>query len=178
MTNYRRNYIQGGYYFFTVVLNDRKSDLLIRYINELRAAFSEVKRRHPFEIIAIVVLPEHLHCILRLPEGDDDFSLRLRQVKANFSRKLPKIERISASRKKKQERGIWQRRFWEHSIRDDEGLNRHIEYIYFNPVKHELVDYVADWEYSSFHRDVKKGLFTNSWLGNGDDLIDVGEVIA
>jgi len=177
MTNYRRNYIQGGYYFFTVVLNDRKSDLLIKYINELRAAFSEVKRRHPFEIIAIVVLPEHLHCILALPEGDDDFSLRLRQIKANFSRKLPKIERISASRKKKQERGIWQRRFWEHSIRDDADLKRHMDYIYFNPVKHGWVKRVMDWEYSSFHRDVEQGLYVTAWGGGEvDELMDVGEV--
>ena len=177
MTNYRRNYIQGGYYFFTVVLNDRKSDLLLTYIDKLREAFSEVKKRHAFEIIAIVVLPEHLHCILRLPKGDEDFSLRLRLIKSNFSRKLPKLERISDSRKTKQERGIWQRRFWEHSLRDEEDLNRHIEYIYFNPVKHDLVNYAADWEHSSFHRDVKKGLFTNSWMGNGDDLAEVGEII-
>jgi len=177
MTNYRRNYIQGGYYFFTVVLNDRKSGLLLTYIDKLREAFSEVKKHHAFEIVAVVVLPEHLHCILRLPEGDDDFSLRLRLIKSNFSRKLPKLERISVSRKTKQERGIWQRRFWEHSLRDEADLKRHIEYMYFNPVKHGLAGCVADWEHSSFHRDVERGLFSNSWAGNCDDFIEAGEII-
>jgi len=176
MTNYRRHYIDGGCYFFTLVLQNRQSDWLLRYVDELRAAFLEVKKRHPFEITAIVILPEHLHCILTLPEGDQDFSLRLRQIKANFSRKLPKTEPISASHLRKKERGIWQRRFWEHVIRDENDLKQYMDYIYFNPVKHGWVKQVVEWEYSSFHRDVALGLYSTVWGGEYKNILkDMGE---
>ena len=169
MSNYRRARLQDGCYFFTVVLNNRNSSLLVEHIDLLRAAMRFVKAKHPFEIDAIVVLPEHLHCIWTLPEGDENFSLRWRQIKADFSSRLPVTESRSESRVKKNERGIWQRRFWEHAIRDEADYENHLNYIYFNPVKHGLVDAVVDWPYSSFHRDVELGVYPVSW---GDGYIE------
>jgi putative transposase len=116
MTNYRRYRMKGGCYFFTVALAERWERLLTEYIQGLRTAFREVKAAHPFTIEAIVILPDHLHCIWTLPEGDDDFSTRWRQIKAAFSRQLPNLERRSKSRIAKKERGIWQRWFWKHAI--------------------------------------------------------------
>lgn len=125
---------------------------------------------HPFKIEAVVVLPDHLHTIWTLPEGDTDFSLRWRQTKAAFSRGLAKDERISASRARKQERGIWQRRFWEHAIWDSNDFQRHVDYIHYNPVKHGYVGQVTDWPYLSFHRFVRLGHLPVDWAGAGDDL--------
>lgn len=119
MTNYRRNYVAGGSYFFTVNLADRRSRLLTDNIELLRAAFRNVRQRHPFAIDAIVVLPDHLHAIWTLPEGDADFSLRGALIKAGFSRGLPANEPVAASHRRKREREIWQRRFWEHTLRDE-----------------------------------------------------------
>src|SRR4051812_35420814 len=112
MTNYRRNFIPGGSYFFTVNV-DRRSRLLTDQINALRPAFRDVRARHPFNIEAIVVLPDHLHAIWTLPEGDADFALRWQLLKSAFSRSLPQGEQVSASRRDKSERGIWQRRYWD-----------------------------------------------------------------
>ncbi len=151
MTDYRRNYIKGGTYFFTVNLAERKQKLLIEDVDILREAFRTVKQAHPFKIDAIVILPDHLHTIWTLPENDADFSLRWRQIKSTFSRNIEQQERISKSRLRKKERGIWQRRFWEHTIRNEEDFIRHIEYIHYNPVKHGYVKHVEDWAYSSFH---------------------------
>ena len=151
MTNYRRNYVDGGTYFFTVNLADRKQKLLIEQVDILREAFRVVKKAHPFQIDAIVILPDHLHTIWTLPENDHDFSLRWRQIKSNFSRHLEKQESISKSRLQKQERGIWQRRFWEHTIRNEEDFIHHVDYIHYNPVKHGYVKQMEDWCYSSFH---------------------------
>jgi len=155
--------VQGGCYFFTLTLNDRRQHLLVEHIEQLRLSMRAVKEKHPFHIDAMVVLPEHLHCMLTLPEGDSDFSMRWRQIKAGFSRQLPAIEIRSKSRGRKQERGIWQRRFWEHVIRDSEDFSHHVEYIYFNPVKHGWVDKVVDWKYSTFHRDVARGIYPHDW---------------
>ena len=110
-----------------------------------------------------MVLPDHLHAIWTLPEGDADFSTRWRLIKSNFSRDLPRSERISTSRAAKSERGIWQRRYWEHQIRDEEDLARHVDYIHFNPVKHGLVARARDWPHSSFHRLVAAGLLHPDW---------------
>ncbi|MGH8552840.1 MAG: REP-associated tyrosine transposase [Methylococcales bacterium] len=118
-------------------------------IQRLRTAFREVKGVHPFTMEAVVILPDHLHCIWNLPEGDDDFSTRWRQIKAAFSRQLPKTERRSKSRENKGERGFWQRRFLEHAIRDELDYQRHVDYIHYNPVKHGYVTRVADWPFSS-----------------------------
>jgi putative transposase len=136
VTNYRRNFVCGGSFFFTANLAERRLHLLVDHIDNLRSAFRRVRRYHPFGIEAIVVLPDHLHAIWTLPEGDHDFALRWRLIKSAFSRSLPRGERISASRASKGERGIWQRRYWEHTLRDEQDFARHADYIHFNPVKH------------------------------------------
>jgi putative transposase len=115
-------------------------------------------------------MPEHLHTIWTLPGGNDDFSQRWRQIKSAFSREIAKEEPISKSRLCKQERGIWQRRFWEHAIRDEEDFRRHVDYIHFNPVKHGYVQKVADWPYSSFHQYVRLGILPEDWAGIGDEF--------
>ena len=171
---YRRAFTQGGCYFFTLALQDRKQNSLVRYIDDLRQAFIEVKRRHPFEIIAICVLPDHLHLLMRLPPNDSNYPMRLRLIKSGFSRGIPKTETVSVSRQRKNERGIWQRRYWEHEIRHQQDLNAHIDYIHINPVKHGYVKRVRDWEYSSFHRYVQKGILPLDWAG-GDMDGDFGE---
>ena len=167
MTDYRRYRIDGGTYFFTVNLADRNRSLLIEHINVLREAFRVVKQAHPFKIDAMVVLPEHLHTLWTLPDGDDNFSQRWRQIKSAFSREIAKEEQISRSRLRKQERGIWQRRFWEHAIRDEEDFRRHVDYIHFNPVKHGYVQKVVEWPYSSFHQYVRLGILPVDWAGSG-----------
>jgi putative transposase len=144
MTAYRRNFIAGGSFFFTVNLAERRLALLTDHIAALRAAFRHVRRRHSFEIDAIVVLPDHLHAAWTLPAGDDDFAVRWRLIKSAFSRSLPAGERVSGSRVAKGERGIWQRRYWEHTIRDERDFARHIDYIHINPVKHGYVSRVMD----------------------------------
>jgi putative transposase len=169
MPNYRRLYIEGGLYFFTVNLLQRHgNDLLTRHIDLLREAVRKVKKSHPFTIHAFVVLPEHLHCVLQLPEGDCDFTLRWRLIKSEFSKSLPNTERRSAVRMRRGERGIWQRRFWEHVIRDEADYNAHIDYVHINPVKHGLVKYVKDWSYSTFHRLVQQGVYPLEWAGSDD----------
>ena len=163
MRTYIRSHSTGGVYFFTVNLAQRgQNDLLVRHVDELRQAFRYTKQRHPLIIEAIVVLPEHLHCIWRLPE-DDDYPLRWRLIKSHFSRSIEKGERVSDSRLRKKERGLWQRRYWEHQIRDDRDFQRHVDYIHHNPVKHGLVANVKEWPYSSFHRWVQLGVYSEDW---------------
>jgi putative transposase len=169
MTNYRRNFVPGGSYFFTVNLFDRRKRLLVEHIDALRAAFRYARARHPFEIVAAVVLPDHLHAICTLPDGDADFGLRWRLVKGEFSRALPGGEKLSASRANKGERAIWQRRYWEHTLRDEKDFERHADYIHFNPVKHGHVGRVQDWPYSSFHRMVRDGVYPQDWAGDARD---------
>ena len=113
-----------------------------------------------------MVLPDHLHTIWTMPEGDSDFAVRWAIMKASFSRALRKDEPVSASRRRRRERGIWQRRYWEHTIRDEDDLGRHLDYIHFNPVKHGHVACVATWPYSSFHRMVRLGFYPESWSGD------------
>jgi putative transposase len=125
MTNYRRNFVPGGSYFFTVNLADRRLQLLTQYIEPLRAAFRYTRERHPFTVEAAVILPDHLHAIWTLPEGDANFALRWRLIKTEFSRALPQGEQISSSRHSKGERGIWQRRYWEHTLRNEGDFERH-----------------------------------------------------
>jgi putative transposase len=176
MTDYRRNFIPGGSFFFTANLADRRLRLLTEHIDQLRVAFRETRQRHPFATDAMVVLPDHLHAVWTLPEGDADFATRWRQIKSAFSRALPTIEPISGSRAAKGERGIWQRRFWEHTIRDENDFARHIDYIHINPVKHRLVTRVRDWPYSSFHRMVKLRIYPEDWAGDVRELTgDFGE---
>lgn len=150
--DYRRAYVKGGCYFFTVALANRKTDLLVQHIDLLRNAFKYVKERHPFTINAMVVLPDHLHCIWTLPEGDCDYAKRWGLIKIYFSKQIPKTERTNKSRENKGERGIWQRRFWEHVIRDERDYLNHIEYIHINPIKHGYVENAIDWPWSSVHK--------------------------
>ena len=162
---YKRYYQQGASYFFTINLADRSSNLLIEKIEILRYAFKIVKQKHPFHIDAIVILPDHLHILCTMPNNDADFSKRIRLIKYYFSYNIAKTEVILNSRLRKSERGIWQRRFWEHCIRDETDYHAHINYIHMNPVKHEYVKQVKDWRYSSFHRFVADGLLHIDWGG-------------
>ncbi len=169
MVTYRRNRLPGGSYFFTLTLVDRSSCLLTDRIEDLREAFRSVRRERPFTIDAMVVLPDHLHCIWRLPPGDADYSIRWREIKARFSRQVPAGESRTQGRVNHGERGIWQRRFWEHTLRDARDVERHLDYIHYNPVKHGHVSHVADWPYSSFHRFVRLGVYPLDWGGGKDD---------
>jgi putative transposase len=169
MTGYRRNVVPGGSFFFTVNLAERRLSVLTEHIDLLRGAFRDIRRRHPFTIDAVVVLPDYLHAIWTLPDGDADYAMRWRLIKSAFSRALPSGERISASRAARAERGIWQRRYWEHTLRDDRDFTLHMDYIHFNPVKHGLVGQVQDWPYCSFHRLVRLGVYPVEWGGIIDD---------
>jgi putative transposase len=162
MTQYRRKRVPGATYFFTVNVLDRRGRLLVERVDDLRAAVA------PFRVDAWVVLPEHLHCIWTLPEGDGDFSRRWRLIKGGFSARVPKARYRSASRGAKGERGIWRRRFWQHTIRDARDNAAHRDYVHFNPVKHGLVVRAADWPYSSFQRAARMGLYPADW-GEGDE---------
>ncbi len=169
MTDYRRFYIPGSTWFFTVNLAERWGNhLLVEQIDSLRAAFRYVKKRKPFRMEAVVVMPDHLHCIWTLPEGDADFSIRWSLLKSHFSRAIPDGERISESRLKRRERGIWQRRFWAHLLTSQEDFNAHCDYIHWNPVKHGYVERVADWPHSSFDRFVRLGVYSESWGHSGE----------
>lgn len=176
MIYYRRNFVSGAGYFFTVNLADRKSCLLIDHIDELRAAFRYVRQRHPFALDAIVVLPDHLHAIWTLPEGDADFSVRWRLIKSAISRALSAGEKVSRSRAAKGERSIWQRRYWEHTLRNDRISNDTSITSISTPVKHGLVQRVRDWPHSSFARMVRNGAYPEDWAGdNCNDTRSFGE---
>jgi len=162
---YRRADIKGGTYFFTVNLADRKNTLLTDEITILRSSFNRVKKRHPFQLDAMVVLPEHLHALLTLPQNDSDFATRWMLIKSGFSRQLPRQEYIDDSRKRKGERGIWQRRYWEHLIRDEKDYAKHFDYIHYNPVKHGYVRQAVDWPYSTIHRYIAEGLLNRNFGG-------------
>jgi putative transposase len=152
MSLYRRSKAQGAAFFFTVTLADRQTSLLIDHIDVLRQAYQRVARDYPFQTMAICVLPNHLHALWQLPPNDNAYSLRWSLIKRYFSRELPANEQRSLSKIAKREKGIWQRRYWEHQIRDDDDMQNHINYIHFNPVKHGLVTNAADWFYSSYSK--------------------------
>jgi putative transposase len=175
MPNYRRAFVPGGCWFFTVNLLERRQTLLVDRIECLREAVARTRRRYPFHIDAAVVLPNHLHTVWTLPPDDSDFSTRWRLIKSHFAKALPKLERRSAVRRERGERGIWQRRFWEHLIRDEHDYTRHVEYCYINPVKHGIVPRVRDWPHSSFHRDVRRGIFPIDWAGEVEAADGFGE---
>lgn len=158
---YRRHYQPGGCYFFTVVTRQRQP-LLIENIERLRFAFHRTMTRYPFAIDAIVILSDHLHTLWRLPEGDSDYSRRWMVLKRCFSSALPAAG-LSSSQTRKREKGIWQRRYWEHTIRDDADWARHMDYIHYNPVKHGYADSPAAWPYSSFSRCVERGVYVPEW---------------
>lgn len=171
--DYRRTWHKGGTYFFTVNCLQRKSnDCLVRHIDLLREVIAKVKQLHPFHIHAWVVLPEHMHCVIELPEGDADFAKRLMLIKMLFSRGMPKNEMRTKTRIERRERGIWQRRYWEHLIRDEKDYQAHMDYVHINPVKHGLVKQVKDWPYSTFHKLVEQGICTQEWGGGMEGNLD------
>jgi putative transposase len=164
MVNYRRNLVRGGTYFFTVALANRRSSALVEHVDSLRQAFQKTRVEKPFEIDAIVILPDHLHAIITLPPADSDYSGRWRRLKSLFTRAIANSGEFIA-RDSRGEYQLWQRRFWEHTIRDDSDFERHVDYIHFNPVKHNLVPQVADWPHSSFHRYVRQSVLPRDWAG-------------
>ncbi|PQO46647.1 REP-associated tyrosine transposase [Blastopirellula marina] len=180
MSKYRRSRI-GSVFFFTVVTYQRRPILttsLGRYC--LREAFRETRSVHPLQVDAIVILPDHLHAIWTLPDNDNDYSLRWRKIKASFTKQWRKsgglAETCNPSRIDKGEHGVWQRRFYEHTCRDEDDVRRCIDYVHVNPLKHGLVDRVCDWPWSTFHRYVRQGVYGRSW-GNanvwyGDEFRD------
>ncbi|OIR15386.1 transposase IS200 like protein [mine drainage metagenome] len=176
MADYRRAWCPGGTYFFTVNLLRRQgNDLLIRHIGLLRSVVSSVQQRHPFRIHGWVVLPEHLHCVIELPPNDADFATRWRLIKMGFSKALPRTENLSAISIRRGERGIWQRRYWEHLIRDERDYQAHMDYVHINPVKHGVVERVADWPYSTFHRLVEQSIYPANWAGGQEGALGYGD---
>jgi len=173
MVLYRRNRVSGATYFFTVTLADRRSRTLIDHIDELRRALRSIVAEQPFRIDAMVILPEHLHALWTLPADDADYSGRWRRLKSLFTRAV--IARLGGfAQDAKGEWNLWQRRFWEHTIRDDLDFRRHADYIHFNPVKHRLVRRVRDWPHSTFHRFVGKGIYAEDWGGDEANSLEGG----
>ena len=163
---YRRAKFPGSSYFFTVVTHNRRAILACNEnIDLLRNCFRRILQKHPFIIDAIAILPNHIHCIWTLPAGDADYSTRWRLIKSSFSRDCNPIYqgKVSNSRQAKGEKAIWQRRFWEHLIRDEADFRHHVDYIHYNPVHHGLVLAPKDWQWSSFHRYVKRGIYDLDW---------------
>ena len=174
MSNYRRPYINGGTYFITQVTYQRHPWLCSDVGRvALREALQHVRKHHPFEIDAIVLLPDHFHTIWTLPENDSDFSLRMRLIKRfvtkYYGEKLEIDLEVSQSRYSRKERNLWQRRFWEHLIRDETDFANHCDYIHSNPVRHGLCDRPQAWKFSSIHRFVKLGVYPLDW-GGGDGM--------
>ena len=171
MSRYIRAKTPGATYFFTVTLLDRRACWLVDHVAVLRECVAATMAQHPFRIDAMVVLPDHLHAIWTLPPDDADFSLRWMLVKRWFTRQLLSrriLDPACAVPRRSSERSLWNRRFWEHQIRDDDDFARHVEYIHFNPVKHGLVMRSADWPYSSFHRFVRDGIVPADWGVHAD----------
>ncbi len=175
MPDYRRNRVADGTYFFTVNLLERRSRLLVERINDLREAVRMVRKNQPFHIDAWVVLPNHMRCVWMLPVGDADYSSRWKTIKTAFSKSIPKTEKLSAVRVAKNERGIWQLRYWEHAIHNDKDYAAHVDYVHINPLKHGLVKQVADWSHSSFHKLVEAGVYPADWAGKTDYAIVMGD---
>jgi len=172
MATFRRAVVPGATYFFTVNTNQRLKILTEPPFSlALRNTLRQVNAEHPFTTEAFVVLPDHLHCIWTLPLGDANYAMRWNIIKRIVSQETRRLieSPISRSHRQRRELGLWQRRFWEHQVRDERDLLRHVEYIHWNPVKHGYVTRVRDWPYSSFHRYVKQGLYPLDWAGSGDD---------
>lgn len=175
MVRYRRNFVPGGTYFFTVTLADRASSTLTRHVSDLRMAFRLARHERPFTIDAIAILPEHLHAIWTLPPDDADFSGRWRRIKAHFTHRLVAAG-VPVNRHRNGDYALWQRRFWEHTIRNEIDFERHINYVHYNPVKHGLVGRVRDWPHSSFHAYVRRGILPADWAGYVEGrTMDFGE---
>ena len=181
MSEYRRWGVEGGTYFFTLVTHLRRPILTTELGRRcLRSAIDAIRRRRPFEIPAIVLLPDHLHAIWTLPSGDSDYSTRWRLIKSRFTQSFLASggaeASVSPSRRKRQERGIWQRRAWEHSIRDEHDFDRHFDYIHWNPMKHGLVQTPREWMWSTFHRWVEFGVYEAEWGSASRGALDFSDL--
>jgi putative transposase len=167
MSNYRRNYVPGGTYFFTVVTHQRPFLTSDAARASLHQAIETIRLKWPFEIVAIVLLPDHWHSVWTLPRGDSRYPLRLRQIKDAFTRSYLESggqeSRQARSRTKHGMRGVWQKRFWEHTIDDEQDLKGCVDYIHWNPKKHGLVRSIKDWQWSSFHRFAAAGEYALDW---------------
>ncbi len=170
---YRRAFIPGGSLFFTLV-TDKRRPLFHdgKNVGTLREAFRNVKIKRPFDIDAIVIMPDHLHCIWTLPPGDEDFSTRWRLIKTWFTKHYR--DDLYAASDEARRQAIWQHRFWEHVLRDQNDFNRHVEYIHYNPVKHGYVIAAREWPYSSFQRYADAGIYPADWGGGGMDFKGIG----
>ena len=168
MVQYRRNRVPGATYFFTVTLQDRTSDALTRHAGALRQAFRKAQAERPFAIDAIVVLPEHLHTVLTLPECDGDYPHRWRRIKTLFTQSLLNTG-VALAQRDTTGRALWQRRYWEHTIRDEADYMRHVDYIHYNPVKHGLVAHAEDWPFSSLHGYIRQGVLPAGWASEMTD---------
>ena len=185
MSDFRRKFVPGGMYFFTVVTYQRRrflTDEIAR--SSLREAFMEVNRMMPFNIFAIVLLPEHLHMVMQLPPNDAAYPIRWKRIKESFTRRW--LERggrespVTESERKRGRRGVWQPRYWEHTVRDEPDLERCVDYTHWNPRKHGLVTRVKDWKWSSFSRFVREGQYELNWGGEapiGVEHRDWGEPV-
>jgi putative transposase len=174
MTNYRRAAIEGGTYFFTLVTHQRQPWLCSDLARPLlRNAFLQVQRKYPFSVDAIVLLPDHLHCIWTLPPGDSDYGMRWRLIKTEVTKRqvIEVRSSLSESRQKRREGNLWQRRFWEHCIRDEADFAKHCDYLHYNPVRHRLCRKAGDWKYSSFHRYVRQGIYAADWGTNDEGMV-------
>lgn len=176
MSDYRRAQDAGACYFFTLVTHQRQPLLTQPRLREaLRLAIVQVRQRYPFNICAWVLLPDHLHCLWQLPEEVADYGLRWSMIKRLTSQAVPSAQGISLSRRLRRESGLWQRRFWEHRIRDEADYCRHMDYLHWNPMRHGLVERVGDWPWSSYHRLVRDGIYPADWGGPGEAQGAFGE---
>ncbi len=174
MRNYIRDKTKGGCYFLTFNLLDRKSQLLLTHIGQFRLAYAKTVQHHRFHLEAMVVLPDHVHIMITLPQYSDNYAVVIASLKSQFSRQLNHTESITSSRQAKRERGIWQRRFWEHRIRDDRDYRHHMDYIHYNPVKHGYVVNPQDWQYSTLNKWIEKGLYPADWAtGDKVEIINI-----
>ena len=163
MRNYIRDKTKGGCYFLTFNLANRNSQLLLTHIDAFREAYAKTAQNHQFQLDAMVVLPDHVHMLITLPSNSADYSIIVASIKSQFSRQIKKDTATTESQQAKRERGIWQRRFWEHRIRDDLDFQQHIDYIHYNPVKHGYVVKAQDWQYSTLNKLVTKGIYPIDW---------------
>jgi putative transposase len=181
MSRYRRAHTGGATYFFTVVTHQRQQFLCDEDVRlALRESIERAREKYPFEVDAWVLLPDHMHCIWTLPQEDGDFSTRWNAIKKGVTRRvgarLHRADLLTPSKAARRESTVWQRRFWEHQIRDDRDFEAHMDYIHFNPVKHGLVVAPIDWPYSSIHRLVREGIYPKDWaiaserVGAADDV--------
>ena len=162
MVHYRRNFVEGGTYFFTVTLQNRRATTLTTYIDVLRKAFRTARAERAFQTDAIVILPDHLHMLMTLPPDDENYPRRWQRIKTLFTQALRR-EDLPIDVRDKTGRALWQRRYWEHTIRDATDFASHVDYIHYNPVRHGYTARAVDWPYSSLHRYIRAGVLPADW---------------